>query len=93
MQVPSELGYGGAAPVLEHVQVSLALKLPTHNHKTQREIRSVHAVTTAPHLALNRQATPPLYMENLLFPLVFSKHIFGAGPAFVPGGRKRTPVA
>lgn len=36
MQVLPELGYGGAAPVLEHMQVGLALILSTHKH-TRRE--------------------------------------------------------
>ncbi len=54
VQVLSELGYRGATPVLEHMQVGLALILPTHSH-TQRGNRLVHAVTTVSHLLLNRQ--------------------------------------
>lgn len=34
VQVFSELGYRGATPVLKHMQVGLALVLPTHNHIT-----------------------------------------------------------
>lgn len=46
VQVLSELGDRGATPVLEHMQVGLALILPTH---TQRGNRSADAVTTASH--------------------------------------------
>lgn len=48
VQVLSELGYRGATPVLEHMQVGLSFILPTHNH-TQRGNRLVHAATRASH--------------------------------------------
>lgn len=35
MQVFSELGYRGTAPVLKHMKVGLALILPTHRERAQ----------------------------------------------------------
>lgn len=54
VQVLSELGYRGATPVLKHMQVGLALILPTHNH-TQRGNRLVQVLTTASRFLLDRQ--------------------------------------
>lgn len=50
VQVLSELGYRWATPVLKHMQVGLALKLPTHTHRGDR---LVHELTSAAHLLLN----------------------------------------
>lgn len=45
VQVLSELGHRGATPVLKHMQIGLALILPTHTQRKQVSAHSNNVIT------------------------------------------------